>query len=227
MMGKSTEPFLAVERLRRDFVVGGERVAALADASLTMAEHGIATIVGPSGSGKSTLLNVVGCLDQVESGTVRLNGELCSNLKEREAARFRAERLGFIFQHFNLAPVLSALENVELALFRRPAQRRLQAEEALEAVGMAHRLHHRPSQLSGGEQQRVAIARALVRRPALVIADEPTANLDSRTAEAVFDLLIKLNKEWKVGFLIATHDQRLTDRMGSTFQMSDGRITQI
>jgi putative ABC transport system ATP-binding protein len=207
--------------------MGGEVVRALDGVDLVVERGSMVAIMGRSGSGKSTLLNILGGLDRPDEGQVVLDGVDITRLNGRALTRVRREKLGFVFQQFNLIPTLTALENVELPMrYARvpPGQRRQRALEALARVGLAHRAHHRPSQLSGGEQQRVAIARALVMRPALVLADEPTGELDSQTAAQVIELMETLNRELGQTFLIVTHDPGLARHCGRIIRMQDGRI---
>jgi putative ABC transport system ATP-binding protein len=194
---------------------------------LVVERGSMVAIMGRSGSGKTTLLNILGGLDRPDEGQVVLDGVDITRLNGRALTRVRREKVGFVFQEFNLIPTLTALENVELPMrYARvpPGQRRQRALEALARVGLAHRAHHRPSQLSGGEQQRVTIARALVMRPALVLADEPTGELDSQTAAQVIELMEALNRELGQTFLIVTHDPGVARHCGRIIKMEDGRI---
>jgi putative ABC transport system ATP-binding protein len=207
--------------------MGSEVVRALDGVDLVVERGSMVAIMGRSGSGKSTLLSILGGLDRPDEGQVVLDGVDITRLNGRALTRVRREKLGFVFQQFNLIPTLTALENVELPMrYARvpPGQRRQRALEALARVGLAHRAHHRPSQLSGGEQQRVAIARALVMRPALVLADEPTGELDSQTAAQVIELMEALNRELGQTFLIVTHDPGVARHCGRIIKMEDGRI---
>jgi putative ABC transport system ATP-binding protein len=207
---------------------GPAAVHALRGVSVDVEPGEFTVISGPSGSGKSTLLNLIGCLDVPDSGTVRIEGRDVGRLSGPELAALRARRIGFIFQSFNLIPVLSAVENVELALQLAGDQgsdRRKRAGDALTAVGLGAMLDRRPSQLSGGQQQRVAVARALVKQPALVIADEPTANLDSASGTAVLDIMREMNQERGVTFLFSTHDPKVVERAHRIVTLTDGAIT--
>jgi putative ABC transport system ATP-binding protein len=220
-------PAVLARGLRKTYRMGGEVVRALDGVDLVVERGSMVAIMGRSGSGKSTLLNILGGLDRPDEGQVVLDGVDITRLNGRALTRVRREKLGFVFQQFNLIPTLTALENVELPMrYARvpPGQRRQRALEALARVGLAHRAHHRPSQLSGGEQQRVAIARALVMRPALVLADEPTGELDSQTAAQVIELMEALNRELGQTFLIVTHDPGLARHCGRIIRMQDGRI---
>jgi putative ABC transport system ATP-binding protein len=206
---------------------GPTAVRALDRVNLTIEEGEFTVISGPSGSGKSTLLNLVGCLDVPSAGTVRVLGKDVGALSPRALATLRGERIGFIFQSFNLIPVLTTTENVALALQLAgdtKGDRKMRAAEALDRVGLGKMLDRRPHQLSGGQQQRVAVARALVKKPRLVIADEPTANLDSKTGATVLDLMREMNKELGVTFLFSTHDPQIMARARRILLLRDGII---
>jgi putative ABC transport system ATP-binding protein len=205
---------------------GTPPVRALDNVTMTVSSGELVGIVGASGSGKSTLLNVIGTLARPTSGSIRLESRDVSRESDRALAGMRAMRIGFVFQQFHLLPGLSATGNVATALVYRGIgrrQRRRAAVEALERVGLGHRLNHRPSQLSGGERQRVAIARALVGEPAIVLADEPTGNLDSRTSDEIIELLLALNEQGAT-ILIITHDHGVADRLPRRIELRDGRI---
>jgi len=201
-------------------------VRALDEVSLTFEPGEFTVISGPSGSGKTTLLNMVGCLDVPTEGTVLIEGHDVSHLSSRALARIRGNRIGFIFQSFNLIPVLTAVENVELALqlAGHNGNRRKKARELLAAVGLGEMTRRRPNQLSGGQQQRVAVARALVKDPALVIADEPTANLDTENGRQVLDIMRKMNAERGVTFLFSTHEKLVIDMARRVVTLRDGRV---
>jgi len=202
-------------------------VNALDDVSLGVEEGALVAVMGPSGCGKTTLLNTLSGLDSIDRGEVFVGGEVLHAASDARRTELRARRMGFVFQGFNLMPVLSAVENVELPLLVLGVgtkKARKGAMEALESVSVADRAHHRPSQLSGGQQQRVAIARALVNQPAIVWADEPTGNLDSETSEEVLDLLLRLNSENNQTFVVVTHDPGVGARMDRIVRMRDGRI---
>ncbi len=221
-------PVLAVQGIRRSFGAGEARVDALMDVDLAIAPGEFCALCGPSGSGKSTLLNILGLLDRPDAGTISLAGTQLDLNDEAAARQLRRESFGFVFQNFNLIPTLNALENVEVALFhdRAPRKdRRRRAEAMLETVGLGARMGHRPNQLSGGQQQRVAMARALVRAPRIVIADEPTANLDAATAFGLMDLMESLRRSTGTSFICSTHDNRLMDRFSRVVTLEDGRIT--
>ena len=216
------------ENVSKTYRMGEVAVAALSDVSLKIRQGDFAALVGPSGSGKTTALNLIGCLDRPSQGEVVVAGQPVSRLDRRRGADFRGRKLGFVFQDFNLLPVLTVFENVEYPLFMirnmPPAQRKPAVEKVLAAVGMAEQAAKRPAQLSGGQKQRVAIARALVGSPELVLADEPTANLDGVTAQMVVDLMKRMRDETGATFVFSTHDQRVMDQAESLFHMQDGRL---
>src|SRR5216117_1434113 len=206
--------------------LGGEEIRALDDLSLDIQEGEFISIIGPSGSGKSTLMHILGCLDSPTSGTVRLDGTMIHDASPRELARIRNQKIGFVFQFFNLLPKLNVMQNVELPMIYSGVsgkQRRERAMASLEAVGMANRARHRPSQLSGGQQQRCAIARALVNSPKIVFADEPTGNLDSHTGEAILALFRKLSQEGRTIALV-THDPEIAAVTPRKIEIRDGKI---
>jgi putative ABC transport system ATP-binding protein len=212
----------AVEKVYR---LGETRVHALQGVDLSLSEGEFVAIWGPSGSGKTSLLNLVGVIDDPTAGVVRIEGIDASRLSENQKAELRNRHIGFIFQSFNLVPVLSALENVMLPLqIRGGADARTQALRRLEDVGLADFVRHRPDKLSGGQRQRVAIARALVTGPGLVIADEPTANLDSETSHHIIELMRNLNEAEGTTFIFSTHDPRLLDQVKRLVRLEDGRI---
>jgi len=212
--------------LRKRFDTGAVGVEALRGVDLQVHAAEFLAVMGPSGSGKSTLLSILGCLEPPTSGTYRLDGQDVASFDERRAARVRRQRIGFVFQSFNLLPRCTALENVELPLIYAkvpPAERRARAEEALRAVGLEDRAEHQPSQLSGGEQQRVAVARALVIRPTVVLADEPTGNLDSRSAAEVLEVLETIHARGAT-IVMVTHAREVAERGTRIVHMLDGRI---
>jgi putative ABC transport system ATP-binding protein len=218
---------VAVEHVSKTYRLGKVGVTALDDVSFSVATGEFVAIAGPSGSGKTTLLNLVGCLDTPSSGEIRIDGEAVSALSAGARADLRARKLGFVFQTFNLIPVLTAWENVEYPLLIHPREgrdRRGRVAAALEQVGLRDRARHRPPELSGGQQQRVAIARALVGEPALVLADEPTANLDSATGRDIVELMRRLNRERRVTFVFSTHDPRIMSVADRLLEISDGRL---
>jgi putative ABC transport system ATP-binding protein len=215
------------QKLKKTYHFGDSEVVALAEVDVVIEEREFVAIWGPSGSGKSTLCNLMGLLDTPTSGEVIIRGELASGLTDAARSSLRNDAIGFVFQNFNLIPVLTALENVMLPLqisgIGKKAARE-KAESLLREVELADRMHHRPQKMSGGQQQRVAIARALVTDPALVIADEPTANLDTRNANLIIDLMRKINQERGAAFVFSTHDDRLLDRVDRKIQLRDGEI---
>ena len=212
--------------LRKDYPMNGETVHALRGVSLSVQPGEYVAIVGPSGSGKSTLLQLMGGIDSPSAGSVELSGTRLECLGDRELTRLRLTRLGFVFQRFHLLPVLTARENVELPMAEAgvpAARRRERARELLEYVGLRQREGHRATQLSGGEMQRVAIARALANRPAILLADEPTGELDAATGREILDLFRRLNRDGTT-LLVVTHDERLAAEAGRVVHMLDGRI---
>jgi len=218
---------ISLENIVKVYRMGKLEVPALMGVNLRVEEHEFVAIMGPSGSGKSTLMNIIGCLDRLTTGRYVLDGIDVSSMGDNDLAEIRNRKIGFVFQTFNLIPVFTAFENVEYPLLlQRVAgpERRARTREALESVGLAARAGHRPDLLSGGERQRVAVARAIVHRPALVLADEPTANLDTNNATQLIDLMRALNRQLGVTFLFATHDQRLLDHADRVIRLCDGRI---
>ncbi|MBI4797809.1 MAG: ABC transporter ATP-binding protein [Desulfarculus sp.] len=217
-----------VQGAGKTYRLGEVEIAALWDINLSVQEGAFACLVGPSGSGKTTLLNLIGCLDQPSAGRVLVAGQDTSLLGRREAAVFRGQRLGFVFQGFNLLPVLTVYENVEYPLLmvkRLPkAQRSEAVARVLEAVGISDQRDKYPDQLSGGQLQRVAVARALVGSPALVLADEPTANLDHATAGMVIGLMRRMRDQLGTTFIFSTHDPRIVEQAETLFNLSDGRL---
>jgi putative ABC transport system ATP-binding protein len=220
-------PVVDAHALTKVYRMEGVEVRALDGVDLTVDRADSLAIMGPSGSGKSTLLGLLGGLDRPSSGSLAFEGRDVATLSDDELARVRNRVIGFVFQSFQLLPRTTALANVGLPLVYRGlgrAARRRRAAEVLEAVGLGHRLQHRPSQLSGGEQQRVAIARALAAEPAMLLADEPTGNLDSQSGEEVLDLLARLHAERGVAVVVVTHDPGVATRFGRTVMMRDGRL---
>jgi len=219
-------PIVSLRDVRRDYALGAERVHALQGVSLDVERGDYVAIVGPSGCGKSTLLNLIGVIDQPTSGTVTIAGKRVDAMSDREATSFRLHNIGFVFQRFYLMPILSALENVVLPMAEAkvPArERKARAEELLDYVGLSSRERHRPSELSGGEQQRVAIARALANHPALLLADEPTGELDARTGAEIISLFQRLNSDGTT-IVVVTHDEDLANAARHKVHMRDGRI---
>ena len=211
------------------YQVGDERVYALDHAFLHVRPHEFVSVIGPSGSGKSTLMNIIGCLDTADDGIYLLDGTPIDAYSENELARVRNRKIGFVFQSFNLIPKLSAEENVELPLIYqrvKTAERRERVYEALKRVGLENRAKHQPTELSGGQQQRVAIARALVTRPSLILADEPTGNLDSRTSQEIMDMFKDLHAQGNTIVLI-THDNNIARQAKRSVHILDGRLTEV
>jgi putative ABC transport system ATP-binding protein len=214
------------EHLNKVYRMGKIEVPALRDVSLEIKEGEFLAIVGSSGSGKSTLLNMLGCLDKPTSGAVIIDGVNTASLSESELAKIRREKIGFIFQQFNLIHSLNALENVSLPMFFAGVsseERMKRAEELLAKVGLRERMHHKPSELSGGQQQRVAIARALSNNPEIIIGDEPTGNVDSETGNAIMDILEGLNREGRT-VIVVTHDTEIAAHAPKVKRMKDGRL---
>ncbi|HJS38336.1 MAG TPA: ABC transporter ATP-binding protein [Burkholderiales bacterium] len=219
---------VVARNLSKTYQAGAVAVPAVREASFTIARGSLVAFVGPSGSGKSTLLNMVGCLDHPSGGTLEVLGTNVASLDRHAAAGFRGAHLGFIFQDFNLIPVLSAAENIEYPLLmvqdRPVAERRARVAELLEAVGMAEQAAKRPDQLSGGQKQRVAVARALASKAKLVLADEPTANLDHDTAYRILALMKKMRDEQGTTFVFSTHDPKIVNEAEVILTLEDGRL---
>jgi putative ABC transport system ATP-binding protein len=224
---EKTDALVSVEQVSRKFPLDHRAVTALDQVSFRIDAGEFLAISGPSGSGKSTLLNLIGCIDKPTTGRILVEGVDTSQLSSSQTSALRRERIGFVFQTFNLIPVFTASENVEYPLLVQSISanaRRRRVAEALEQVGLSARAGHRPDLLSGGERQRVAVARAIVHRPAIVLADEPTANLDTQNATQLIDLMRDLNRSLGVTFIFSTHDQRLLEHTPRIVRLTDGRI---
>lgn len=220
---------LRCENISKFYDEGNQKVQVLKDVSFSMNSGELVAIVGSSGSGKSTLLHTLGGLDQPSSGEVWIKQQSLQKLNANKLAQLRNQNLGFVYQFHHLMADFTALENVMMPMLignQNKSEARDRAEKMLQAVGLSHRITHRPSALSGGERQRVAIARALVNNPALVLADEPTGNLDQKTTESIFDLIKKLNAEQNIAFLLVTHDLNLANKLSRRFVMRDGVLSE-
>ena len=218
---------IELENATKIYTIGEVETRALDNVTLTIEEGEFTSIVGPSGSGKTTMLQLMGCLDQPNSGIVKINGQDVTKYSKNKRADLRREMIGFIFQFFALVPVLNAYENVELPLLLNGVgskERKERAMSLLDAVGMSDRIKHRPDQLSGGQQQRVAIARALASDPVLVLADEPTANLDTENGRQAMEIMQKLNEDTGTAFIFATHDTRVISYAKRAVKMRDGKV---
>ena len=220
------QPVIYIRDLHKSYYIGEIEVPALRGVDLEVYPGEVIAIMGPSGSGKSTLMNMLGCLDSPTTGEYRLEGQLVSELVDDELALVRNEKIGFVFQKYNLLPRATAIENVELPLRYSRDQSRMheRSREALERVGLADRMLHKPNELSGGQQQRVAIARAIVNEPAIILADEPTGNLDSKSGQEIMDLLIELNTRLGTTVVIVTHDSKIAEQTQRTVHLQDGVI---
>ena len=228
-MSSELRPIISMTGITKVYTVGGEEVRALDGANLTIREGEFVSIIGPSGSGKSTLMNIIGCLDVADSGEYILDGQSIEQYSEEELARIRNKKIGFIFQNFNLLSRMSALANVELPLIYQRihlGDRKAQAQRALERVGLKDRSSHKPSELSGGQQQRVAIARALATNPAILLADEPTGNLDSKTGEDILALFHELHRAGDTIVLI-THNEEIAKQAQRRIRIMDGKVSEV
>jgi putative ABC transport system ATP-binding protein len=227
----AAQNLLELKTVTKDYLLGKTKVSALRGVDLEVSPGEFTVVMGPSGSGKTTLLNIIGCLDRATSGSYRLEGEEVGDRDFDALAEVRNRKIGFIFQSFNLIPVLNVAENIEFPCVVRKdkedkAALRKRVVALAEAVGLGPYLHHKPDELSGGQRQRVAIARALITEPRLVLADEPTANLDSVTSEQILDLMLRLNREKGVTFLFSTHDPRVVSHARRTLHIQDGKMVQ-
>jgi putative ABC transport system ATP-binding protein len=226
-MAQENEFLVRVSNVTKEYSFGKQTLLALRNASLLVLKGEFLALAGPSGSGKSTMLNLIGCIDTPTSGNISIDGQKISHQSPDQLADLRAKKIGFIFQTFNLIPVLTAFENVEYPLLRfsiGKQQRHERVSRFLELVGVERFARHRPNQLSGGQRQRVAIARALVVEPSIVLADEPTANLDHRTGEGILQLMQRINRESGTTFIFSTHDPRVMEMAGRVIRLEDGEI---
>jgi putative ABC transport system ATP-binding protein len=222
-----TQPIVQVENLHKSFRRGSEQIDVLLGLTLEVPEGEFLALMGPSGSGKTTLLNLIAGLDSPSQGTIRVGDDVISNMSEGQLARWRTRHVGFVFQFYHLLPVLTAYENVELPLLLLPlssSERRRQVLTALDLVGLSDRLKHRPGQLSGGQQQRVGIARAIVTDPTLIVADEPTGDLDAKSAEDILNLMVELKQGLRKTILMVTHDPRAAARAERVLHLDKGQL---
>lgn len=221
-------PIVEITNVVKEYPLGNQVVQALRGINLSIERGEFTTIAGPSGSGKTTLLNLIGCIDVPTRGEVKVDGQLTNHLSDSALTNLRLMKLGFIFQSFNLIPVLDVFQNVEFPLLLRggmsAAERKSTVEDVIQKVGLKQYIRQRPTELSGGQRQRVAIARALVTRPAIVLADEPTANLDSATGRAIIDLMRDLNHNEKITFIFSTHDPQVMGRADRVVRIGDGTV---
>ena len=226
-MAKSKKEIISIKSISKIYHLGDNVVKALDKASLSIYENDFISIMGPSGSGKSTLMNIIGCLDVPTKGTYKFNNQLISKMNDSQLANIRNEKIGFVFQTFNLLPKLNAVQNVEVPLIYSSLNKKERLErskEALNIVGLSDRMSHKPNELSGGQRQRVAIARALVNKPSIILADEPTGNLDSKSGEEILKFLDKLHKAGNT-LIIVTHEKSVAKRAKRRIEIFDGKIT--
>lgn len=221
-----TDPVIDVRELKKIYHIGEIEVPALRGVNFQVQRGEVVAVMGPSGSGKSTLMNMIGCLDSPSAGTYILDGLTVSDLHDDQLAEVRNKKIGFVFQKYNLLPRVSALENVELPMHYSDENSRMRerASDALKAVGLEDRMHHKPNELSGGQQQRVAIARAIVNDPAIILADEPTGNLDTKAGKEIMDLLLGLNRERGTTLVIVTHDPDVSSLAQRVIRLRDGLV---
>ena len=226
-MAKSKKEIISIKSISKIYHLGDNVVKALDNVSLSIYDNDFISIMGPSGSGKSTLMNIIGCLDVPTKGTYKFKNELISKMNDSQLANIRNEKIGFVFQTFNLLPKLNSIQNVEVPLIYSSLTRKErleQSKEALNIVGLSDRMTHKPNQLSGGQRQRVAIARALVNKPSIILADEPTGNLDSKSGEEILKFLDKLHKAGNT-LIIVTHEKSVAKRAKRRVEIFDGKIT--
>ena len=226
-MAKSKKEIISIKSISKIYHLGDNVVKALDKASLSIYENDFISIMGPSGSGKSTLMNIIGCLDVPTKGTYKFNNQLISKMNDSQLANIRNEKIGFVFQTFNLLPKLNAVQNVEVPLIYSSLNKKERLErskEALNIVGLSDRMSHKPNELSGGQRQRVAIARALVNKPSIILADEPTGNLDSKSGEEILKFLDTLHKAGNT-LIIVTHEKSVAKRAKRRIEIFDGKIT--
>ncbi len=223
------QPIVTIKEVVKEYNLGATVVSALRGVSLTVEQGEFISIAGPSGSGKTTLLNMIGCVDTATRGDVIVAGQNTAQLSERQLTRLRLDSIGFIFQSFNLVSVLSVFQNVEFPLLLQnklsTKDRKERVNQLLAQVGLTSHMNHRPNELSGGQRQRVAIARALVAEPKIILADEPTANLDSATGEAILDLMKTLNQQKGITFIFSTHDHKVMSYANAVVRIADGKVT--